>query len=485
MSLRKLVGYLVVLAVFLVWLHSLGLRLPYLDQVPVYDADATTTEASMWARMWWNEGPLAMWFSTPLAQRSIEAPVRTLYESWPSGAFIVIYLVAKVLGTEPSIPMINWINTAEHGLIALAAAFMAFNLGLMNRLGSLASGLIAVAVTLPILLSRGPIYVLTQLYDTTVAVLIFTTIFILLETRFYAAQSDREKQAITALQLATIFVAFFVDWLSYTLFAFWLLTRCVAGYLGVEKRMTARRLIGLALVPCGGFALYLVWRLFAPDSGARTFGITASLDHLVFKVMERMNLTEVSHISGFTDVFVGEMHSLYYSEIAFRLIVGSALATLALVIIAFRLARTPTERRSVFATGSILFLVAVPFYAHMVVLYQHTFIHRWAIIKAMFAYALIPFALLPICIFTVIRLLSGEARMVKHGYAFSALSLVLALGAIFYANRVTDERYFPLGRVDRNAYLMWDDIGRNTRYEDVVVSPVLEATPISTNVGAS
>jgi hypothetical protein len=32
---------------------------------------------------------------------------------------------------------------------------------------------------------------------------------------------------------------------------------------------------------------------------------------------------------------------------------------------------------------------------------------------------------------------------------------------------------------------MWDDIGRNTRYEDVVVSPVLEAGPISGEIGAS
>ena len=32
---------------------------------------------------------------------------------------------------------------------------------------------------------------------------------------------------------------------------------------------------------------------------------------------------------------------------------------------------------------------------------------------------------------------------------------------------------------------MWDDIGRNTRYQDVVVSPVLEANPISAQVGAS
>ena len=178
------------------------------------------------------------------------------------------------------------------------------------------------------------------------------------------------------------------------------------------------------------------------------------------------------------------MHSLYYSKFAFPLIVGSSLLTLALVTVAFRRARDLAERRAVFATGSILFLVTVPFYAHMLILYQHTFIHRWAIMKAMFAYALVPFALLPISVFTLVRLFTGEQGSWRK-FGLPALSLALALCAIFYAKTVSDEPRYLLGRVNRTAYLMWDDIGRNTRYQDVVVSPVLEANPISAQVGAS
>ncbi len=484
MTLRRLAGCLVALAVLLVWLHSLGLRMPYMDQVPVYDADCTTSEASMWARIWWNEGPLRMWFSTPLAPRSIEAPVYTLYESWPPGSFVPVYLTALLFGTEPSIPMVNWINTSEQGLIALAAAFIAFNIALMNRLGKIGSALIAVGVTLPILLSRGPIYVFSQVYDTTNAVLIYTTAFIMLETLFYSVQSARDKWIITVLQLVTISIAFFVDWLSYTLFAFWLLSRVAAGCFGVETRMTFRNLAGFVLVPVSGFMLYLVWRFFAPGSMGRSHGIMASLAFLKDKILERMNIGEVSHITGFTDVFVGEMHEVYYSKIAFPLIVGSSLLTLALVTLAFRRTRDPAERRTIFATGSILFLVTVPFYVHMLILYQHTFIHRWAIMKAMFAYALVPFALLPIVIFTLVRLSVGESRPWRR-FGRPALGLALALGAIYSAEAISTHHYFPLGRVNRTAYLMWDDIGRNTRYQDVVVSPVLEANPISAQVGAS
>ncbi len=483
MTLRRLTGCLVALAVLLVWLHSLGPRLPYLDQVPVYDADATTSEASMWARMWWLEGARKMWFATPTAPPSIEA-VRTLYESWPPGAFVVVYLTARFLRTEPNVVMVNWINTTEHGLIGLAAAFIAFNVARLNRLGRISSGLIAIGASFPILLSGGPIFVFSQIYDVTNAVLVFTTTFLLLETMFYRMHCARDKWIITALQIVVIAIAFSVDWLSYTLFAFWLLNRLAAGYLGVETQMTRRSLVGFALLPVAGFTLYLVWRFFAPGSLAQSYGIMASLDFLKFKILERMNIGEVSHITGFTEVFTGEMHSAYYSWIAFPLIVGSSLVTLALVVISFLRAHDPAERRTVFATGSMLFLVTVPFYLHMLILYQHTYIHRWAIMKAMFAYALVPFALLPIAIFTLARLSIGENASWQR-FGRPALGLVLALCAIISAKALTAQPWSMMAPTNRTAYLMWDDIGRNTRYQDVVVSPVLEAEPMSLGIGAS
>ena len=90
----------------------------------------------------------------------------------------------------------------------------------------------------------------------------------------------------------------------------------------------------------------------------------------------------------------------------------------------------------------------------------------------------------PIIIFTLVRQSAGENGAWRR-FGRQALALVLAVGAIVSAGAIATEHYFPLGRVDRATYLMWDDIGRNTRYQDVVVSPVLEANPISAQVGAS
>jgi hypothetical protein len=486
---RSLTATLVALGVFLVWLYALGLRLPYMDQIPVFDADVTTAAAHMWARIWSDEGPLKIWFATPRSPRSIETPtlaIRTLYESWPPGAFVPIYVAAKFLGVEPTVPLVNWINTITHGLIALAAAFAVFNLALFNRLGSVSSAVLAVGVALPLLLSRGPIYVFSQVYDVVTAVLIYTAIFILLEVLYYATRTANEQRIIGAIQLITIFLAFFVDWLAYNLFAFWIVSRAVAGYLGIEKRLSFRRLIGLALMPISAFSIYMVWRIFAPGSLASTEGLASSMRQLGLKILQRMNLTDKSPVSGFSDVFFGEMHNDYYTTNAFMLIALSALATLVLTAIAFHRSRDAYERRSIFATGSVLVLITIPFYLHMLILYEHTFIHRWAVTKAMFAYSLTPFALLPISIFTLTRQLVGQPSTEYESRGFTVISLVLALSGLYCAVGVVRHQNPNLfGRVDRETYLMWDDIRRNTRYEDVVVSPVLEANPISVQVGVS
>lgn len=486
---RQIVAVLVAVGVLMVWLSALGQRLPYMDQIPVFDADATTAEAHMWARIWWDEGPRNLWFSTPRAPRSIETPTlaaRSLYESWPPGAFVPIYAAAAFLGIEPSVPLVNWINVILHGLIGLAAAFIAFNLALQNRLGNVTSGLIALAVAFPILLSRGLIYTFSQIYDVVTAVLIYTAVFLLLEVMYYGARSQRDKWVITALQLVTIVCAFFVDWLSYTLFACWIVSRIVAGRLDIEPRMTARRLVGLGLFPACSFALYMVWRLFAPGSLASIGGVTASIEQLGAKILQRMNLTNDSPVEGFMQVFFQSMHQDYYSRYAFPLIALSTLAALALFAVAFRRAENPSERRSIFAAMSILALVTIPFYLHMIVLYQHTFIHRWAISKAMFAYALVPFALLPIGVFALARQPIGRYAPSFRRSGPAVIGLLLAIGALGAAVAVTRySSYALMGRVDRNTYLMWDDIGRNTAYEDVVVSPVLEANPISAQVGTA
>ena len=254
-----------------------------------------------------------------------------------------------------------------------------------------------------------------------------------------------------ALQLLVIYLAFFVDWLSYTLFAFWLLVRLTGGYFGLVERWSWRRLAGLTLMPVSAFTIYLCWRLFTPDSITRTEGVAASIYELAWKVAYRMNLTDDHHVRGFLQMFVG-MHDYFYSPHVLALIVGATLVTVVLLAISFRVATDPGERRSIFATASMLFLVTMPFYAHMLLFYQHTTIHQWAIGKAMFTYALVPFALLPISLFVFLRLYQDRSTR-KFGFRASpALLAIVLAGASLLSAEVsgrTFEKPYLIGNRSR------------------------------------
>jgi hypothetical protein len=488
MRLKHWVVGLVCLAVMALWISVLVRRFPYLDQIPVYDFDAMTAEARMWAHNWWADGAFRMGFATPYSPLSVETPTlasTTLYQSWPPGAFVPIYLLAEVLNIEPSVPLINWFNVVNHGLIALAVAFTAFNIARVNKLHVVACGLIAIGVAFPILYPRGLVYVFSQVYCVTTAILLYAAAFILLESLSYVAQSSRDRKTLFAIQLLVIYSAFFVDWLSYTLFAFWLLVRMTGGYFGFVERWSWRQLAGLALMPVSAFAIYLMWRFFTPGSIARTQGVAASIYELAWKIAYRMNLTDDHHVTGFTKTFAW-MHDYYFSPHVLALMVGSALVTAAFLAMCFRLAADPGERRSIFAAASTLVLATVPFYAHMMLLYQHTAIHQWAIAKAMFAYALVPFALLPISAVVLLRLClirRGSTSGLQAGLALTGI--VVAIGSLWGAeiSGRTFEQPYLVGRVDPDRYHMWDDISHNTHYGDVVFSPVLVADPMSPEIG--
>lgn len=472
------------------WLSVLEYRISYLDQIPVYDADVTTSTARMWAHNWWVNGALRMWFATPYSPLSVETPTLadvTLYQSWPPGAYVQIFLLAKILNVEPSVPLINWFNVVTHGMIALAVAFTGFNIARLNKLHVAACGLLAVSAAFPVLYPNGLLYFFSQVYCVTIAVLLYAAAFILLESLSYVVESPRNRKILFALQLLVIYLAFFVDWLSYTLFAFWLLVRLAGAHFGFVERWSRRQLAGLALMPVSAFAIYLIWRFFTPGSLARTEGLAASIYELAWKIAYRMNLTDDHHITDFGSRFL-EMHAGYYFPHVLPLIIAAALATVMVLALSFRLAIDPVERRSIFNTAALLVLVTVPFYAHMLLFYQHTAIHRWAVAKAMFAYALIPFALLPISVVVLLRL---YRRYYPTKLTFQTLpaiaGMLLAIGSVVAAAESAGAFVGPkvIATIDRDYYQMWDDISHNTRFQDVVFSPVLHAAPIGVEVGVA
>jgi len=495
---RSLVSFAIVGAVTAVWLLVLSWRWPYLDQIPLFDADVTTAFTSQVLHNWWVENPVKIWFATPFYSSSVETPLlseRVLYQSWPPGAYIPIYLVGLLLGVEPTVPMINWFNAVSHGLIGIAVAFTAFNIAKIGRFTESTSAFIAVAAALSVLVEPSLGYIFSQIYCVTTAVLLYVAFFIMLEAQSFTVTEPRTRSRILALQLLIIYPAFLVDWLAYTLFAFWLVLRLLAIRFGFQARWSLRQWAGLLAMPVSAFGLYLIWRLFTPGSLAQRMGIFASLKELAGKVAFRMNVdTDLLSFGAsdypltfrsFLSIFA-EMHSNSFFAGSLFVILGLALASGFFLLVAHRASKSCDDRYRIFAIGALLGIVLVPLYLHMIVLYQHTSIHRWAISKALFAYSLIPIALFPASIALAASAHRLKVPSIKIDNRILVAVAVIAFLSLTYASEFSrasprfQSRYLE-GRIDRDNYLFWRQVGEHVGYRDVVFTPIKAGSWVTKN----
>ena len=153
-----------VLGVCIVFIVVLNWRFPYIHQLPIFDLDYITTVMMMFARNWWIEGPWHMLFSMPYAPLSVETPTPDLrfgmYQSWPPGAVLPIYLIALLTNTEPNITMVNWLNVCCHGLIALFLSLSAYFAVHMLRRPQIEGVALAIMTGCIVLFPRGPVFFL-------------------------------------------------------------------------------------------------------------------------------------------------------------------------------------------------------------------------------------------------------------------------------------------------------------------------------------
>jgi hypothetical protein len=477
--------YLVFIAigVLFIWTYALNLRMAYLDQIPVYDADVTTSAMVMWARGWLIEGPLNIWLSTPFQPSSIEMPTlldRGVYQSWPPGAVLPIYISSLFLEIEPSAVLINWVNTFGNIILSFAVAYAAWNLCIINRVNSFAAVILAIASSLPVILPRGIAYIFSQIYCVTTAILPYIAICIFLETAMFRTKSNQKNKILLILFLIVIFFAFFVDWLAYTFFIFWFLYRLIGCKYKFFPEWTSSQKIKIGLLPIIGMGIYLFWRIGTPGSEGERHGFLASLNLLFEKVLNRINLGN-DRISNFWEAFI-EIHNHWFSPHLLYLLISTLLLSLALFIYLLLKNKSHDERRNIFFLIAILLLVTIPFYLQMIIFSQHTFIHRWAIAKIIFAYAFVPFVILPLGLLKLQQVFTKRKFLgLINNYLAVPVSIIILLFAGISSSQFNPP--YLMGRIDMKTYQTFNTIHNNTGYADVLFSPVWEAPPIGMIVG--
>jgi hypothetical protein len=477
-----------VLGVCIVFIVVLDWRFTYIHQLPVYDLDYITTVLMMFARNWWIEGPRALLFSMPFAPLSVETATPDLrygmYQSWPPGAVLSLYLVAKLTGTEPNITMVNWLNVAGHGLIALflsLSAWLAANILRRPRIEGVALAILAGCL---VLFPRGPVYFFSQIYSFDTHIVVFYALLILVATLELNALDRMSSRWYYYLEIVILTCGLFVDWLFYFVYAVWFALRLAGAWKHYGRSLRRNEACALAALPLVTFAIFLIWRFVTPGSIAAKQGILASIQELLWKFIFRLGDADDQPVSAakFFGPFYNSHQTWYWDGVPVLLGAGLTLGLL-LIAVLFKMSRNESAaRRTYFGLFSIFLLSIVPAYAQMIVFKQHTYIHPWSLAKVVVPLAMIPGVFLPLLTVSFLQRWQETWNILrwKRTRRFAGTLGVLAFAFWLGAAAWPRQTPYLLGRIDPAAAVPWLTIHANTGYTDVVFSPDFETIPFVT-----
>jgi hypothetical protein len=476
----------VILGVCIVYIAVLDWRFPYIHQLPVFDLDYITSVTMMWARNWWTEGPWHMLFSMPYAPLSVETARPELrfgmYASWPPGAVVSLYLVAKLTNTEPNITMINWLNVAGHGLIALFLAMSGYVAAGILRRPRIERVALAILAACLVLFPRGPVFFFSQVYTFDTHIVVFYALLVFVATLEVAAASRAAATWCYVAELAILVSGLFVDWLFYLVYAAWFVLRWVGSRSGYGRRLGRNEAIALFLLPLATFATFLTWRMVTPGSIAAQDGVVASIRELLWKLVFRLGDTN-DHPVAFRDFFgpFYEAHRAFYWNSAPILILAGFIVCIALFAILFATSRAdPKPRRIYFGLLSVFLLSIIPAYAQMIIFKQHTYIHPWAFAKVVVPLAMVVGVFLPLLAVTVFEQWNTRGKSRRRTAWRAAGSLgILAFAAWLGVLAWPSQLPYLLGRIAPDNAVPWLTIHDRTTYSDVVFSPDIEGAPFS------
>jgi hypothetical protein len=482
-----------VLGVCIVFIVVLDWRFAYIHQLPVFDLDYITTVMMMFARNWWVEGPWHMLFSMPYAPLSVETATPDLrygmYQSWPPGAVFSLYLVAKLTGSEPNITMVNWLNVAGHGLIALVvslSAWLAANILRRPRIEGVALAILAGCL---VLFPRGPVFFFSQVYAFDTHIVVFYALLIFVATLELNALDRMSARWYYYLEIVILVCGLFVDWLFYFVYAVWFALRLAGTWKHYGRPLRRNEACALAALPLVTFAIFLFWRFVTPGSIAAKQGVLASIQELLWKLVFRLGNTDDHPVSAakFFGPFY-ESHQNWYWDGAPVLVGAGFILGLGLLAALFMMSRTESAaRRTYFGLFSIFLLSIVPAYAQMIVFKQHTYIHPWSLAKVVVPLAMIPGVFLPLLTVTVLQRWQETRNILQWKRAGRFAGTLGVLAFAFWLGVAAWPRKAPylMGRIAPANAVPWLTIHAKTGYTDVVFSPDFETVPFGSEAAVA
>ena len=413
---------------------------------------------------WWEEGALASRFAIYDNPRSVEHRSRAErgpYVSYPVGAFLPPFALARLTGTRPSPAFLMGYDLGNHlaiaALLAALAASMAWATTGDERLAAL-FGAVPAAI---VLLAPGPMYWLQNVYFADQAVILPFVLALALE--WARGGGGRAGRWAARLSPAVVLWGCLVDYLFVFVTLALFVARALAGEYGIRLAERPGRVARFWLAPAVALALF-----------GLQLAAVGGIETLFHRARWRMGPADATDTTDPHPLLFWLPHARdqYGASGVALLAVGTILLlVLGLALRARKYRSSEPARRSARLLG-IGALALAPCAAQLLALRNHSSIHDFSVLKLVVPLALVSFVVLPLAAIELCRRSRPEARAVRR--ASIAFALLAAAGSAVYlaAMHPSYRAQFPAPGVEGAPVA--ELLRAKSGYLDVVFSPQFE-----------
>lgn len=439
---------------------------------------AMTAGSSMAASQWFDEGALHLRFAMYWEPASVEYPTpetRTPYISFPPGALLPVFFLARILHHEPTVPFVMAYNLATHFLTALLLGLIAYLAARRWKLGVFPSLVFALPPPLLYLTLPGAYFEHQMGYFSDQAVMLPYVLFLPLEMLLAYEENPFHRRWWGAAQAVVMFWGALTDWLFLLLILCAYIARAFSGQMGRKPRDFVVKSLAFGTPAFVAMLLFFL-QLYHLNAIPALYGRFVERTETVSKgihINAGAQQFSSAGLFSFTidNRFWNDFIPHAYGNIGRVLLLACAVKVmLDIVIGAIRHVRKRALR---YPPGvlSLVVLVLLPslLYYHALKAHCSFFLHFFTTLKFALPLSLLPFTLFPLRLMgALVKAFPSKPRLQDILSVF--LGVVALLSAMAYSYSLGSERSTLYSVRTRESEQIASFIRENTAYEDIVFS---------------
>ncbi|MBI5680413.1 MAG: hypothetical protein HZC47_05940 [Methanobacterium sp.] len=453
--------------------YTIKIREPYFGDVSYNSNEWLTSSTVKFTKNWYRENPVSLKFAMLENPRSIEFPTlesRDPYTSYPPGTIIPIYIISKINQEEPSHALVMKYNRTNHFFIAFILALIIFFFLLQLRIGHLNAFLFSIIPIMIELLLPGTLYWHQNEFFSDQAIILPFVLFIFLEVIRSSVEKDsRSLTIITIFQAFLTFYGVLTDWFFVFVVFVVYIKRLIASQIKWNNGKLNFIIESLKywLMPIIAVFLFIL-QVYMLNSVNKT----------ISKFLERSGeYTGTSTGSWpFMDVILKNINYAYGNSVEYAFIISIFVLSGILIFLVFIYLKGEKVDDDVKKILYLIGMLIIPCILQIFVFKNHSALHQFSILKLSPFIATVPFILLPILIYFILKnictITDQTAKKVKIIFLFIFLVSSSVSGVLIAQEHSQYKNVFQ--QVDGYCKDIGTSIERNTGYNDIVFSPDLQ-----------